>query len=100
MLDRLEKLINFVETNQHVELSNLFMTELTNIKPIPLKYIAGALVIAAERNSLECFNVILEYNQKLTNKIPRSFIRAAYSMLPISANLCESYITELTATIH
>lgn len=82
IFERLEKLIAFVEKNDADKLQGLLLDEMFVLKRIPLKYVAGALVIAAERNSVECFNVILEYNSNLDKKIPRSFIAAAYSMLP------------------
>jgi hypothetical protein len=82
MFKRLEKLIEFVEKNASHQLYDLLLDELLADKRIPLKYIAGALVIAAERHSIECFNVILDYNSNLEKKIPASFIKAAESMIP------------------
>lgn len=82
MFERLEKLIDFVEKNDSDRLYELLADELVADKRIPLKYIAGALVIAAERCSVDCFNAILDYNSNLDNKLPKSLIKAAYSMMP------------------
>ena len=102
MFERLEKLINFVEKNDSMQLRSLLIAELLLSKRMPLKYIAGALVIAAEKNSGACFDTILEYNSRLDKQIPSRFIKAAFSMFPTNEMEMLSYghLRNYEVTVH
>jgi len=102
MFDRLEKLIEFVERDNSNQLYSLLIEELLLPKQIPLKYIAGALVIAAEKNSIACFDIILDYNSRLAKQIPKAFIRAACSMFPVEAAEMSgcNYLKSYESTVH
>lgn len=77
----LAKLVDSVEKNEFWELEELIAMDQISTTKIPVKFLAGALVIAAENSSIECFNLIVEYNKTLKNQIPHQYINAAFDLI-------------------
>ena len=96
MLHRLDKLIEAIENHDCFATEDLLSQDLCSVTKIPVKYLAGALVIAAESNSIACFNKMVEYNAKLTNPIPQKYIQAAYSIVNSVNHYKEPLVLENT----
>ncbi len=80
-MNQLSNLVKSVEENHIYLLKQVIEEDKVSDFKIPPKFLAGALVIAAENRSIECINLILEYNETINAPIPLQYINAAFDIL-------------------
>ena len=98
MLNRLDKLVSAIENHDHFGVQDILSADMIAQNKIPTKYLIGALVIAAENQSMRCFNLIVNYSSQTQNPIAQEYIQAAYSIFNMGQH--NKNVSALETTLH
>ncbi len=78
--ERLERLFDAVEINNACLVKSILSENLNSQQKIPVRYIAGILIIATESSHIESIKEILDYNLLAPEKIASNHMYGFYDL--------------------